>query len=275
MNLFKYYCVLFFYHVPALAWKFSGGSFLRYLFLNYKLSLFLLTHKVFKNSKEKTFSLLYNKRKFTLELESSVDVAVLVEIFVLKEYDWVLALKPKTILDLGAHWGDSSIFYTLEYPEAHIVAVEPNPGIFCRLQNHVKQFPNILPVNVAVAVQKGELDFFVSKNSMGNSLERRSVGDKKIQVNVLSIFDLCEMSHTSVFDLIKFDIEGGEKYLFQDESIKARANAFIGEIHLDLIDIKMEDVINYFSEFHVEIKKLNSKRFIIKAIRKESSSNDL
>lgn len=267
MKIIRHYLILLFYSTPVLARVLSGGDFFNSINLYFRLAYFLISRKTFLRGHSQTFKFYYKKKSFSLDIDSGIDVAVLAEIFVLNEYKWDLPFEPKSVLDLGAHWGDSSIFYSLEYPHSKIIAVEPSSRVYQRLKKQVKQFSNILPVAAAFGPKKESVDFFISDNSLGNSLNRRSKSDVTEKVEVLTMSDFCNLAELSIFDLVKFDIEGGEKYIFQDDSVKNYGKAFIGEIHLDLMDVTLKDIRNYFSGFELNLIKISSQRYIVRAIK--------
>ena len=269
MGTIKYYFRTFFVDIPKLAGQLAGGSFLEQIHLCLQLWWFVLSRKTILKGTPKHFRFTFEGKAFEVELQSGIDVAVLGEVFVLKEYVWDKIKNPKAILDLGAHWGDTAIYYSLKYPDARIISVEPSPHIFKRLETTAKQFSHIIPVQGALGSEAAEMEFFVSENTLGNSLTRRSSSDSVIKVKTFTVDDLCSHAGIETFDLIKFDIEGGEQHIFSDPKVKKRANAFIGEIHLDLMDVSLEDISQYFSEsFDVEFQKLNKSRYIVKASKR-------
>ena len=265
MKFLKYYLVLIVSHVPRLSLELSGGSFVKTLSLTLSLWFFLFSRKTFYKMKPKNFHFVYKKRHFYLTLQSPVDVAALVEVFVLLEYKWDLPQTPKSILDLGAHWGDTATYYAIQYPDATVYSLEPSPSVFERLKMQVTQFPNVFPVQGALGKTDGEIDFYVSESTLGNSVIERSKNDRKISVPSFSLDELCRKAGVEKFDLIKFDIEGAEQFIFSDERAKSLGVAFIGEIHLDLMNYTIQDVKNYFTDFETTFEKINEQRYIIKA----------
>jgi FkbM family methyltransferase len=183
---------------------------------------------------------------------------------VYKEYQWDLDFEVKNILDLGAHWGDSSLFYALQYPNASIYAVEPTPESFARLQTVAKTFPNIIPIQAALGMSRGKLPLYISKSTLGNSLTSRSDKDMQVIVDALSLKDFCERAGVAHFDVIKFDIEGAENVIFQDQSNIKLSKSFIGEIHYDLTNLTPEDIVEFFSSPNLDLIKLNEKRSILR-----------
>jgi len=164
-----------------------------------------------------------------------MDLQVLVEIFVYKEYEWDLGeFKPKYIFDLGAHFGDTTLYYSAVYPNATIVAVEPDPENFARLLLHTKRNKNIIPLNVAVGPMDKEIPFYKGKSSIGFSVERRSVDDVEISVPQKSVATILEENNIPSIDLFKFDIEGAEFSLLESLDLTKVATVYIGELHFDL-----------------------------------------
>ncbi|MEN9920414.1 MAG: hypothetical protein RL538_307 [Candidatus Parcubacteria bacterium] len=267
MMAITFYIKTFFSHVPRLAWMLSDKALIRAIKLTASLCFFLASRKTFLKGKSKSFSFVYNKKTFFLDLKSGIDIAVLVEVFVFLEYKWNLPFQPKTILDLGAHWGDTAIYYALEYPPAKILSVEPSPDIFQRLVEQTKQFDGIVPLLGAFGSKKEVVDFYISENSLGNSLSRRSDQDRVVEVQVFDMDSLCEVASVPIFDLVKFDIEGGEHNIFANPLIKEKARAFIGELHFDLMEETLDDVKEYFSDFRTEFQKINDRRYIVKAVK--------
>lgn len=259
----KYYLKLIFITTPTLAKELGGTGDIFFAVTLLKFWWFLVSRKTFFKKRPFLFSFFYKGIPFNLELITPIDIAVLIEIFVLKEYAWKPKHEVLKILDLGAHWGDSAIYYSLEYPNAKIYAVEPTPAEFERLNKLSKTFHNIHPIQGALSDLSGNVDLFVSKSSLGNSFIKRSLNDEKISVKTFSLRELCSLAATDKFDLIKFDIEGAEKIIFSDPSSLSCTKAFIGEIHYDLIPLTNSDIDNFFSKWTTSETKINSKRSIV------------
>src|ERR1700756_439016 len=74
------------------------------------------------------------------------------------------------IVDVGANHGQAALRLVREFPEKQIYSFEPHPRTFVELQRNVRRYPNITPVNAALAAQSGEADLFEYGNSALNSL---------------------------------------------------------------------------------------------------------
>jgi hypothetical protein len=61
---------------------------------------------------------------------STPDLSVAISSLYEKEYDHILCSNPKTIVDAGANIGTSSIFFAKKYPNARVIAIEPEESNF-------------------------------------------------------------------------------------------------------------------------------------------------
>lgn len=256
-----------FVQLPSLASKLSKGGKFKSVGLYVKFVYFTFSRKFFVKNKPLLFSFVFNNRTFKLELLSNLDTAVLVEIFVLNEYEWrpKISTEIKNILDLGAHWGDTALYYALTYENAQIFSIEPMLYTYNRLENIAAQFSSIKPIQGALCSHSGKVIFFYSENSIGNSLIERNSDDGSVEVPALTIDDIVNLTKVKKFDLVKFDIEGAETVLFNSGCLKELSCSYIGEVHLDLIDMTLEDIKEKFVGFEVDFKMLKKTRYILTA----------
>ena len=73
-------------------------------------------------------------------------MAVLKQIIISDEYGFLQDLSdffPRTILDAGANIGMATVLFALRYPNATIVAVEPNHANFEVLKSNTQRFGNV------------------------------------------------------------------------------------------------------------------------------------
>jgi FkbM family methyltransferase len=61
-----------------------------------------------------------------------------------------LGFEPDVIYDIGADVGSITMFAHATYPQARIVAVEPNPWSYPRLVENAKEIPQIVPLRAAI-----------------------------------------------------------------------------------------------------------------------------
>ncbi len=234
-----------------------------------QLWYFVLSRKffTFKNDFSVRFS--YNGKEITYYLRHVMDVAVLREVYVNKEYEWFPVQDPKVIVDLGAHFGDTTLYYHAHFPNATIIAVEPAPENFARLQKHVAGIKNILCVNAAVGSVDGTITLNLGASSLGHSVIKRHESDVAVEVPLLTLSSVLGRAGVEKADLIKFDIEGAEFELFKDETQYKKFTSFIGELHFDLSENQnLNSFKQKFSDFSVEVDEIKSDRFILKGIKR-------
>jgi FkbM family methyltransferase len=241
----KHYFKLIFSTVPKLSVMLSDST-IRAISLAMQIYVFLCIKKVFKVKQPKTFNFIFNGKLFTLTLQNPLDISALGEIYVQKEYELNLPFKVHSVLDLGAHWGDTATYFSLLYPDAKIYAVEPDPNVYQRLKDISSTYKNIIPFQLALAGVTGQVDFYANASSLGSSLIKRNNNDKVVSVHAVTVADLCQTIGIQRFDLVKFDVEGGEIHLLQS-GLEKVTKAFIGEIHHDLVHLS-DDVIKALTD---------------------------
>jgi len=132
----------------------------------------------------------------------------------------------RTIVDCGAHLGFSAIFFARKYPQARIVALEPNPTNFSLLCRNVAAFKRITPVQACVTGQSGTV--MISTAGAGDS--HRIVETGGLAVEGMTIAEICTRFGIETIDLLKMDIEGGEAEVFAN-GIDGNIRALVMELH--------------------------------------------
>jgi FkbM family methyltransferase len=121
------------------------------------------------------------------------------------------------IVDCGANIGLSSLYFAKNWPSAHVVAVEPDPGNFELLRRNVAARANIQPVQAAVGGEDGPVRIMNQGAPEWARRTERVSGETSDAIAGLSIQSLIAIAPPPrVYQpfLIKIDIEGAEKDLF-------------------------------------------------------------
>lgn len=177
------------------------------------------------------------RHPFWLRLRTS-DLPTYDQIFVHQEYDFRATEPLQTIVDAGANIGLTSIFLANRYPDAKIVAIEPEASNFELLKKNVAPYANVVPVHAAlwcrnepVSVVDPGLDkwgFMTVNGDAGGSSGAATCHD----VEGLTVDRIMHLHGLARIDLLKVDIEGAEKEVFQDSSRWIdRVDALIVELH--------------------------------------------
>ncbi len=253
--------------IPKLAWALSGQSVMKAVVLHCRLSYFYITRFYWPMWGNFSITIFVDGNKQPFTLHSFLDVAGLAEAFVDQDYKFEEIHDVRTILDIGGHIGDSTLYFRMKYPKATVFVVEPSSDTLKYLQKNFAHDDKVKIIQGALAATSGYLELQITKNSMGHSLKSRASGIGQETVKTYTLADICGLAGVSKFDITKFDIEGGEDALL---SIKpdTYSRAYIGEIHLDLLPgVSLEDYKTTFKDAVVTFTPTkHPKRYIMRAL---------
>src|ERR1700722_3160905 len=149
----------------------------------------------------------------------TTDVALCQEILLRGQYDWAFSETPKVIVDVGANIGMAAIFYANKSPESKIIAIEPEPSNYQMLKKNTVLYPNITAIHAALWQEDAQLDIF--NPGTGNTTFRTQAADKsrssegRPMVRGIRFDTLMKDLGIGYVDLLKVDIEGSEKEVFE------------------------------------------------------------
>lgn len=264
-----FYLKLIFITIPKLAHMLSRNA-VHALSVWVRMILFLISKKIRKDGRTWKFDLYFQGKPFPLKLfEGSVDIAALKEIFIDGEYTWDAVSEPQIIVDIGAHTGNTALYFHALYPSAKIYAVEASPRNYRFLKENVREIPEILPVFCAVADKDGEVVFYEAISSLGSSLRDRG-NSQEVRVPSMTLESFFKKYGISRADFIKIDIEGGEESLFIHQTPEVFSSAYIVEVHDDLMHISREEFLKRFDRYTLEfLDGHNPMRVVLRALLKQ------
>jgi FkbM family methyltransferase len=118
------------------------------------------------------------------------------------------------IVDAGANIGAASLWFSLTFPKANIVAVEPDLGNFKVLSSNCKQVANIIPLQAAIASATGSL-FLTDPGGGAWAYRTTNVeSPESYVVKAMTIEEIFDVSESGTPFILKIDIEGAEADLF-------------------------------------------------------------
>jgi len=123
-------------------------------------------------------------------------------------------LRPSHIVDCGAHIGCASLFFTLHYPGARIVAIEPDRKNFEMLSANLAHFDNVVRVNAAVWDRPAKIQIANPGTNPTGLYVRESDESQDADLRGLTVPQIMEMAGTEKIDILKLDVEGAEQRLF-------------------------------------------------------------
>lgn len=166
-----------------------------------------------------SISLKADKHPFYFRL-GSTDLLVLEEIFLKDEYAMVKNGRftcPRTIVDLGANVGYSVRFWLQTYPGVRVIAVEPDSdnADLCRKNCEACGMgEQVKVIQACVRAFNGETFLDTGRDAWAYA-SRDTPGAGAVQVPALTLDRICEIGEMDGgVDLLKCDIEGGERELF-------------------------------------------------------------
>ena len=181
----------------------------------------------FKVSKNTDFIKLDNDR-FNLSLRrQGSDWEVFSQIFMHHEYKPVSKalglnnINPKLILDLGANIGLTTAYLKDIYPDCEIICLEPDRNNFEQLRENTKNLTNIKRLNAAVWHRSSKLEEINDEPSIiiedwGKSF-REQTNESSNTIQGFTISEILVQSSHQFIDLLKIDIEGAERFIFNKE----------------------------------------------------------
>lgn len=115
----------------------------------------------------------------------------------------------KYIIDCGANIGLFSLIYAQKYPEAKIIAVEPEQQNYKMLCMNIKNHKNITAIRNGVWNQGIDLKI-IARDTGAYGFMVQECKDGQGDVRGVSIGDLMEKYGFPRVDILKMDIEGSE-----------------------------------------------------------------
>ena len=167
-------------------------------------------------NKKEVIKLPILKRNIYLR-KNSKDLETFEEIFLTNLYNTDLPIEPKTIIDAGANVGLASLFFKLKYPSAEIVAIEIENGNAEAIKKNTFGFSNFELLQNALFNKK---TFFKIEDPYNatNSFQIREVDtNENYDIASVTLDEIMSNKNWETIDLLKIDIEGAEKQLFEND----------------------------------------------------------
>jgi FkbM family methyltransferase len=160
----------------------------------------------------------------------TADASTFEKIFVWNDYDLDYPVGVNSVIDAGANIGLSAVYFATRFPDATVVAIEPQSENFRLLERNTERYPKVVPLRAALWCDDTTLglsnpDDRVDSYQYSPDAEQETVPALKM-TSVLSRFDMPRA------DVLKIDIEGAETAVFakRPEWVD-RVGMFIIELH--------------------------------------------
>lgn len=190
------------------------GCFLRYLF--YKKIRIVFGEGFYLRTRNVNHSLFCRK--------GTTDIDVFKHVFVLGEYTNIREnSSAELVVDCGANAGFSTVYLLNHFPQATVIAIEPDSGNFdVLLKNTCSYGKRCRQVQAAVWKEPGHLVLTAAPCGDGREWARGvrpAAAGEEAEIKAISISQLLEEYPKKRVALLKIDIEGSEEDLFTAEDL--------------------------------------------------------
>ena len=151
---------------------------------------------------------------FTLRNNPS-DYITFTEVLVKKDYKLPFAFTPSTIIDAGGNIGLTAIFFASQFPDAKIVTVEPDKNNFDVLKINTAPYKTISPLNKGIWTKNSFLNVIDMGNGQNSFIVEETTVPNEQSVEAVAIHEIMQQQGWTGIDLLKIDIEGTEKNIFE------------------------------------------------------------
>lgn len=155
-----------------------------------------------------------------------------------------LRLRPRTVLDVGAHVGCFALRAHQRWSGAEIVCVEPNPANLSALHANIGRFARQVPraatydpgpVRLVSSIYPGSdntgASYVLTENDESGSAEQYETSGRIVTVEAVTLETLMEELGWTSIDLLKLDCEGCEFSLLERTESLDKIGAIVGEYH--------------------------------------------
>jgi len=223
--------------ISSLAKTFTIGSLAR---LMTSLLSNRFQYRYLSNNKQHLINLIFKEAQGRISIRSSgSDFQVLKQIFAEEDYKCVSNLSNiETVVDFGANIGLSSIYFARQLSPDRIIAVEPDPlnANLCRANLQMNKH-NIELVESAVWPER--VGLVVKRNAYRDGSDWSCIVKPTLEGEIPDILAIDPETLFNSFNLdrislLKIDIEGSERALFEAESSRywiRRVDNLVIELH--------------------------------------------
>ena len=113
------------------------------------------------------------------------------------------------IIDAGANIGAAAIWFADRFPQAQVIAVEPDPENAALARSNCKEHPTITLLEAAIGAEPGWVMLANGKDAWAVRTQRSDHG-----LRVVTIAEAAEQVSDGALFIVKIDIEGFEADLF-------------------------------------------------------------
>lgn len=208
---------------------------LRSLIKKYNLITGLKLYYKFRYGKTKTLKI--PSLAYPLKLTpNSIDNYSFYEIFIKEDYNLNypnFKTDEINIIDAGANIGLASVFFANKFKNSKIISIEPDSDNFEMLKKNTSHYKNINIYNAALWNEKKYLNIIDKGWGTRGFMIEENKEKKENSVQSYSVLDLMKENKMKTISILKIDIEGSEKEVFESNFDKwiPKTKCIIVELH--------------------------------------------
>ena len=157
------------------------------------------------------------------------------QVFVEQQYnfDYGDSDKIKWIIDAGANIGLAAIFFSRKYPNAKIISIEPDKNNFELLKKNTVNYPQVHPIHAALWYKEEKLDISNKEEKSAGYMIEAAVSETENLISSTTLSQIVSQFNMDEISILKLDIEGSEKEVFQHNSSDwlPKCGVVITELH--------------------------------------------
>ena len=191
------------------------------------------------------------KGSFNLRPNTS-DYYTFDQVFLRDQYNIQFPFELKTIIDAGANIGLASLYFSHKYPQSKIVAIEPSKENFDILSQNIAPYPNVKAFCKGLWNKDVHLAITNTDGVKNAFMVAETTADNPNAIPAICISTIMHEQSWERIDLLKIDIEGSEKEVFETnyETWLPKTRAVVIELHDNMKRGTSKSVFKAISQYN-------------------------
>ncbi len=175
----------------------------------------------------------YNLLKPFFMRDNPFDYATFEEVVLKETYNIEVPFYPQYIIDGGGNIGLTACFFASKYPNATVISIEPDLENYKILKNNINGYKNITGIQRGIWKSNTYIKIIDSEVGCNAFTVTESDHEDATAIKAVGIFNLMAEFNFPKIDILKLDIEGSEKEVFEEnfETWLPKTKILIIELH--------------------------------------------
>ena len=191
-----------------------------------------IVQKYLKQNKLVTFS--HPDYKYPIFIRNNTtDIPTFYQTIYNEDYNIAYDFHPKVIIDCGANIGLATVFFKNKFPEAKIISIEPEQSNFNLLLKNTSKYSDVFCLNGGIWNKATNLVIQDSGKGNWGFRCKETSNSNEFSVRAIPLGEIIKEHNIDCIDILKIDIEGSEKELFESnvENWLPKTRVIIIETH--------------------------------------------